>query len=236
MLDHNYLNDIEGLRIPPARTSRVGSGTTSSRNSPNSPVLSCGKRAPAVASTKDRQHERSALACDGAPLGIANVQSEPPAVALALDEAGISDLRYPVTVHLSDGTKHHSVATVSLAASVAADVRGVHMSRFVELLHEWHGRISVSELPTLLREVRDQLEAQSATATLGFPLLPRTRCTGDWRRRLRSVRLQHHRSDRTGQDLVHPDRARAGEEPLPLQSRDQRLRSPQPTWQRRNSR
>ena len=43
-----------------------------------------------------------------------DVQAEAPAIALALDEAGISDLRYPITVHLADGSQQPTVATVSL--------------------------------------------------------------------------------------------------------------------------
>lgn len=103
-------------------------------------------------------------------LPLPDVQAEAPAVPIALDEAGISDLRYPVTVALADGSRHHTVASVSLAASVAADVRGVHMSRFVELLHDWHDRLSASALPALLREMRDHLHAHSATASISFPL------------------------------------------------------------------
>ena len=80
------------------------------------------------------------------------------------------DLRYPITVHLADGSQQSTVASVSFAASVASDIRGVHMSRFVEILHSWRNRISISTLPALLAEVTERLRAQSATATLAFPL------------------------------------------------------------------
>lgn len=99
-----------------------------------------------------------------------DIQAEPPAIPLALDEAGISDLRYPVTVQLGDGTRQHTVASVSFAASVAVDVRGVHMSRFVEILHEWHERISVATLHLLLEELRDRLGADTALARFVFPV------------------------------------------------------------------
>jgi GTP cyclohydrolase IB len=99
-----------------------------------------------------------------------DVQAEPPAIAMTLDEAGVSDLRYPVTVHLVDGSQHPTVANVSFAASVAADTRGVHMSRFVELLHTWRNRMGVSTLHSLLCEVSERLEAQVAIAKLNFPL------------------------------------------------------------------
>ena len=108
----------------------------------------------------------------GAPvsLELADVQAEPPAIALALDEAGVSDLRYPITIHLADGTHQRTVAKVSFAASVAASVRGVHMSRFVEVMHDWRDRIGVSALLPLLRELTRRLEAHVAVARLDFPL------------------------------------------------------------------
>ena len=40
---------------------------------------------------------------------------------------------------------------MSFAASVAADTRGVHMSRFVESLHVWRNRIGVSTLSASAR-------------------------------------------------------------------------------------
>jgi GTP cyclohydrolase I len=104
------------------------------------------------------------------PVELPDIQAEPPAIPIALDEAGVSDLRYPITLHLADGSSHHTVATVAFAASVAADVRGVHMSRFVEILHEWHERISVPTLGALLEELRDRLDADTAVARFAFPL------------------------------------------------------------------
>jgi GTP cyclohydrolase FolE2 len=99
-----------------------------------------------------------------------DVQAEAPAIPLVLDEAGISDLRYPVTVHLADGSRQPTVATVSFAASVPADTRGVHMSRFVETLHDWHNDIAVDRLPALLADLADRTAAEDVVAALAFPV------------------------------------------------------------------
>src|SRR5262249_26128222 len=93
-----------------------------------------------------------------------------PRIAIALDEAGIADLRYPITVHLADGGSQSTVAIVAIAAGVASDARGVHMSRFVESLHAWRDRIAVSTLLPFLNDVRDRLDATSTFAKLNFPL------------------------------------------------------------------
>jgi GTP cyclohydrolase IB len=104
------------------------------------------------------------------PLELPDVQSEAPAIPIVLDEAGIADLRYPITVQLADGTSYPTVATTSFAASVAADIRGVHMSRFVETLHDWRDRIAVRTLAALLSHLGNSLAAQAVVARFEFPL------------------------------------------------------------------
>src|ERR687896_95447 len=104
------------------------------------------------------------------PLELPDVQAETPAIPIVVDEAGIADLRYPITVHLSDGTSYATVAETSFAASVPADVRGVHMSRFVEILHEWHKRIGVQTVSALLADLSGRLSADAVVARLTFPL------------------------------------------------------------------
>jgi GTP cyclohydrolase I len=101
---------------------------------------------------------------------LSDVQAESPAIALALDEAGIADLRYPITVRLCNGDSHPTVANTSFAANVPADIRGVHMSRFVETLHDWRDRIGVQTLSELLADLADRLEARAVLASLEFPL------------------------------------------------------------------
>lgn len=103
-------------------------------------------------------------------LELPDVQSEAPAIPMALDEAGVAGLRYPITVQLADGSSQSTVGSMSFAASVPADTRGVHMSRFVEALHDWHKRIGVHTLSALLVELAGRLQAQAVVAEFEFPL------------------------------------------------------------------
>src|SRR6201989_2117454 len=59
-----------------------------------------------------------------------------------IQEVGVAQLSYPIDVLERDGTRQRTVADVELVASLAADVRGTHMSRFVEVLEEFHDQIS----------------------------------------------------------------------------------------------
>src|SRR5204862_2373711 len=103
-------------------------------------------------------------------LELPDVQAEAPAIPMIVDEAGIADLRYPITVRLADGSSQATVGSMSFAASVPADTRGVHMSRFVETLHHWHKRIGVNTLSALLAELSDHLQAPAVVAVIEFPL------------------------------------------------------------------
>jgi GTP cyclohydrolase FolE2 len=104
------------------------------------------------------------------PVALPDVQAEAPAIPMLVDEAGIADLRYPVTIQLGDGSSHATVANASIAASVPAHVRGVHMSRFVESLHTWHRRLGVAALPGFLTDLSERCEGGAVTARLEFPL------------------------------------------------------------------
>jgi GTP cyclohydrolase I len=104
------------------------------------------------------------------PLDLPDVQAEAPAIPIVVDEAGIADLRYPITIHLADGSSHSTVANASFAANVPSHVRGVHMSRFVESLHDWHKRVGVQSLSALLVDLSGRLEADTVVARLDFPL------------------------------------------------------------------
>jgi GTP cyclohydrolase FolE2 len=104
------------------------------------------------------------------PVDLPDVQAEAPAIPIVVDEAGVADLRYPITIHLVDGSSHSTVANASFAASVPAHVRGVHMSRFVESLHDWHERVGVQSLSALLLDLSGRLEADAVVARLDFPL------------------------------------------------------------------
>src|SRR3954464_9477065 len=99
-----------------------------------------------------------------APFDLPDVQAEAPAIPIALDEAGIADLRYPITIHQGAGDSQRTVARASFAANVPADARGVHMSRFVETLHDWHDRIAVHTLSVLLADLADRLVARDVLA------------------------------------------------------------------------
>lgn len=88
---------------------------------------------------------------------------------LPLAQVGIENLSYPITVLDRRNEQQHTVATVDLAVALAAEHRGTHMSRFVEVLDSMRGEMTIRRLPELLQRIQRRLESQEAFVRLRFP-------------------------------------------------------------------
>ena len=49
---------------------------------------------------------------------------------IEIDRVGVSNVRYPLNVHLRDGDTFNTVANLSLSVSLPHAEKGTHMSRF----------------------------------------------------------------------------------------------------------
>lgn len=98
-----------------------------------------------------------------------DVQSQPDDRGIALDRVGVAGLRYPIVVLDRSQSKQQTVADLRISVSLPASVKGTHMSRFVEVLDESRGEVTVNTIPTILRRVRQRLEADSAQLEVRFP-------------------------------------------------------------------
>lgn len=85
---------------------------------------------------------------------------------IPLPRAGISGLRYPVTVRRPDGSEFTTVGTAELTATLDARLRGTHMSRFVETLHEYHTHLDPARMLELAAALRRRLESERACASV----------------------------------------------------------------------
>jgi GTP cyclohydrolase IB len=104
-----------------------------------------------------------------------DVQGQPDTRGIAIDEVGIAGLRYPIAVWDQTHAKQDTIAEISVAVALSAEVKGTHMSRLVEILGEHCGEFTQRTLPTLLRDINKRLGTNDARITVGFPyFLPRT--------------------------------------------------------------
>jgi GTP cyclohydrolase I len=100
---------------------------------------------------------------------IADVQSRPDTRGLPLDQVGVRDIRCPITVLDRKAEKQHTVAALSLSVSLPHHFKGTHMSRFVEVLEEHRGELTMHTMPSLLSDLRLRLDAERARVEVRFP-------------------------------------------------------------------
>ena len=98
-----------------------------------------------------------------------DTQSERDGRNVRIQRVGVRGLRYPVTVTRPDDTTFSSVAHATLTVDLDAAVRGTHMSRFVEQLHEFHQDVRPARIIALARRLKEKLHSQDARVILEMP-------------------------------------------------------------------
>ena len=100
---------------------------------------------------------------------IADVQNHRDDRQIPIDQVGVSDLRYPIVVLDRDHEKQHTLARLTMSVSLPHHFKGTHMSRFIEVLNEHRGEVTMRTLPTILQELRQKLDAERARLEVRFP-------------------------------------------------------------------
>jgi GTP cyclohydrolase I len=98
-----------------------------------------------------------------------DIQSQKDHRQIPINQVGVSDLRYPIIVLDREREKQHTIARLSMSVSLPQEFKGTHMSRFIEILNEHRGEITMRTLPTILRELQAKLHAESARIEVEFP-------------------------------------------------------------------
>ena len=103
------------------------------------------------------------------PAAIADVQGMADTREIAIDRVGIKALRHPIRVVGAFGAIKHSVATFDMTVRLAHDVKGTHMSRFVEILENNQDAFSVATFGALLKRMVKRLEVTEGRIQVSFP-------------------------------------------------------------------
>ncbi len=88
---------------------------------------------------------------------------------LAIDKVGIKGLSYPIQVLDKQNQTQHTVADVTLSVSLPHHFKGTHMSRFVEILNARRGEMTIRNMPQILTEMQQRLEAEDTHIEMRFP-------------------------------------------------------------------
>jgi GTP cyclohydrolase I len=98
-----------------------------------------------------------------------DVQNRRDERGIAINHVGVTDLRWPVVVLDRQQGEQQTVATLTASVGLPHHFKGTHMSRFVEVLNEHRGEVTMRTLPTILRQLKERLDAESARIEVRFP-------------------------------------------------------------------
>lgn len=88
---------------------------------------------------------------------------------IPISKVGVKDITYPIVVMDKNRSLQHTVARVNMYVDLPHHFKGTHMSRFIEILNQHHGEISVERMDQIVHDMKDHLEASCAHLELEFP-------------------------------------------------------------------
>jgi GTP cyclohydrolase I len=98
-----------------------------------------------------------------------DVQATADTRRLAIQNVGVKGLRYPLQIATAGGDLVNTVASLAMTVGLPPEVKGTHMSRFVELLEGRSGALTQNGLFAMLEEMLLRLDASSGRIELAFP-------------------------------------------------------------------
>lgn len=104
------------------------------------------------------------------PKTLPDIQKTQDERGIAIDEVGVSNVRYPVRLPFRDGGVFHTVANLSMRVSLPQHEKGTHMSRFMIALQEKVDELQPATVQHVLEHLLDLLEAETAFLDMEFPI------------------------------------------------------------------
>jgi GTP cyclohydrolase I len=98
-----------------------------------------------------------------------DVQSQADHRNINIDKVGVKNIRYPITVLDRENGHQHTVASINMYVNLPRKFKGTHMSRFIEILNEFHGELDIREFSKVLVAMQERLRSESAHLEVSFP-------------------------------------------------------------------
>ncbi|KAA1261502.1 GTP cyclohydrolase FolE2 [Rubripirellula obstinata] len=102
-----------------------------------------------------------------------DIQSTGDVRKVAINKVGVTNVRYPISLRTpgegEGNTFLHTVATINMFVSLPHHEKGTHMSRFLEVLNEYHEELCSDTLVEICASMREKLKSQDAFLDLTFP-------------------------------------------------------------------
>jgi GTP cyclohydrolase I len=98
-----------------------------------------------------------------------DVQNQFDSRRIKIDQVGVKNIRYPISVKEKSKGNQKTVASVNMYVELPHHHKGTHMSRFIEILSKFRHKISSQIVPTILTEMQTKLNAAAVHLELSFP-------------------------------------------------------------------
>lgn len=103
---------------------------------------------------------------------IADVQARHDHRNIPINKVGVKGIKHPILIAGHDKKSISSVATVDMYVDLAPNMRGTHMSRFLEVLQDYE-HIDMKKFCDLLKTMTERLNAQQGFIDMTFPFFIR---------------------------------------------------------------
>jgi GTP cyclohydrolase I len=98
-----------------------------------------------------------------------DIQNEPDNRRIPIAKAGIRHLQYPIVVLDRENKRQPTVADIGLYVDLPHNFKGTHMSRFIEVINEHRGLISLRTIETILTNIIQRFNSSTAHLEIRFP-------------------------------------------------------------------
>ncbi len=98
-----------------------------------------------------------------------DVQNQPDSRNIDIDKVGVKDIRYPIVVRDKANENQTTVANINMYVDLPHHFKGTHMSRFVEILNEHRGEITIEKFSDILSNMKERFSARTAHLEVEFP-------------------------------------------------------------------
>jgi GTP cyclohydrolase I len=103
------------------------------------------------------------------PTPLVDIQNSRDARNIAIDKVGVRGVKFPIVVLDRAYERQHTIGSFTLTVDLPHHFKGTHMSRFLEVLNENQGEVSVQILPKLLKDLKERLDAERSHVEVSFP-------------------------------------------------------------------
>ena len=91
---------------------------------------------------------------------------------IAIQRVGVRSIKHPIIVETLEGPQP-SVATIDMSVFLPSDVKGTHMSRFLEILQTQESALTPVGMKQMMRDMLQRLDSNAGTITMKFPYFVR---------------------------------------------------------------